>query len=320
MNSTLNTSSITARTARALRWRKATATRAQQATARAKAHVGLARIAAEAWHVLVARALPILIVAVAGFALPVILGQVVQRLIAFHHMQRGAHLFALFNSAPAAWFVQVIVAIVGMAFARGVITHIALRNQGVRAACTVALKRYPTLLVGSVARVACCIAGAVALDLLLSLVQLDAQHVGQRAVSPDAIARIAVRQSLDALIVDGNVPTELIHELRLNAPFAKHYESPSVPGIYTSIRFLWMPRDAGFWPVVAAGVVCLFVAQVLLRFRTVMALEHTSANPVATLASCLRMGIRHLGTLTRHGLVVHTAFGLMAAVCTTSRP
>lgn len=260
------------------------------------------QIGHEAWLAFVAHAVPVLTLAVIGGVLPVALGLAIQRLIALDRARHGVF-YTVDPPAPLAWAIQLIAAVVGMAFARGVITHITTHGEGWRAACRVAMSRWASLLIGTVLHIALIVAGAVAIDVVYATVSLDAIRIGQQAVTPDGMAHIAAKRGLDAVIVDAGLPEGWIDALRTNTPFAHRYEKPDVPGHFISIQVMWRPNEPGYGLVVFGGLACLLIAHGLLRMRSATTLWHG-----------LRLSVRHIGCMTMHAIVVRATLCVVMAV------
>lgn len=269
----------------------------------------------QAGQVFIQHATPILVLAMFAGCAPVLMGLVVQRLNALDRIQRGESVFAVFSSEPSTWVVQLIVAWVGVAFVRGVISHIALNTSKWQVACQMAWRRFPVLLVSTTLHGALTLFAALALDLLLCQVQLDVGRVGLRGGVPDVAARIVKKQSVDAAVVDHVVPADWLYSLRHNTPFARRYEKPTAPGRFESVRIPWTPYDTGYHLVVMSGALAWVVAYGLLCFRSVSVFAAGNANPLVAIGRSIGHGIRHSGPALVYGGLLRLALGVVLGFC-----
>jgi|GEM_PF-3910412 len=97
------------------------------------------QIGHETWVAFVAHAIPVLVFAITGAMLPVALGLIVARWQSLDRARHGV-IFAEYLPVPLAWAIQLIAAIIGLAFARGAITHLVTRREGWRAAVRTACR------------------------------------------------------------------------------------------------------------------------------------------------------------------------------------
>ncbi len=288
----------------------------QTRTARRKTEnrAGLAQIWSEAIHTLIARPAPILCLAVLAISAPIMLGLIVQRLVIVELIRsRGMSYAQVYNwPAPQAWLIQIVTAVLVGAFARGVITCIALRGDGLRPACQATLMRLPSLVIGSSLFAGLAVCGAVCAQVLLGVIGLDVQRVGTRSNTPAGVAAIAAKRSLESLAIDASLPGDWIDHLRSQSPFVMHAAVELAPGYNEYFEETIHPVDRGFWLGVADAVVMLLAAHVLLRFRAAAAFERGGANPLVALGRGIHLAAARFGVVAAHGLLLRAA---MCAAC-----
>ncbi len=280
----------------------------------AEKRAGLAQIWGEAIHTLIARPAPILCLGMLATSAPIMLGLIVQRLINVEAYRSIGMIYSqdYDRPAPLAWLIQIALAVLAGAFARGVITCIALRGEGLRPACQTTLTRLPALVLGSSLYTGLAVAGAVCAQVLLEVIGLDGQRVGTRSITPAGAAAIAAKRSLESLAVDASLPGDWVDSLRSQSPFVRHAEVEYAPGYYERFERTIEPVDRGFWPGVAGAVVMLLAAHVLLRFRAATAFERGGANPLVALGRGLHLAAAQFGVVAGHGLLLRAA---MCAAC-----
>ena len=270
------------------------------------------QIGYEAWVAFVAHAIPVLVLAVTGAALPVALGLIVARGQALDRARHGV-IFAEYLPVPLAWAIQLIAAIIGLAFARGAITHLVIGRAGWRAAMRAACRGWAMLIAGSALHISLMIAGAIALDVLLVQINLNTTSVGLRAVTKEGMSKITLKRGLDALLMDPSLPIEGIDEVRMDMPFAHHYERPLEDGHFEPFQVMWQPGDRGYGLVVFGGLACLIVAHVLLRLRAAAFMRDTFQSGLS-LWSGLRLCIKHFGYVALHGAIIRIGLCLLLMV------
>lgn len=314
MRQILDAPTLIAAPAALQRSRTADQARATQRTTEKRA--GLTRIWGEAIQTLIARPAPILCLAVLAISVPIMLGVIVQRLVNVEYYRSIGMIYVqdYDRSAPLAWLIQIVLAVLAAAFARGVITRIALHGGGFRPACQATLMRLPALVLGSSLFAGLAMCGAVCAQVLLGVIGLDVQRVGTRSITPAGAAAIAAKHSLEAWAVDASLPGDWIDRLRSQSMFVRHVTVERSPDISTQFELTVLPNDRNFWPGVAGAFAFLLAANVLLRFRAAAAFERGGANPLVALCRGIYVAASHPGTVAAHGLLLRTAVCVACAL------
>jgi hypothetical protein len=271
--------------------------------------VSLTRIWGEAIQTLIAHPAPILSVATLSVAAPILLGVLVQRLINVEIYRSAGMIYVqdYDRPAPLAWLIQIVLAVLGAAFGRGVITRIAQHGEGFRPACQATLARLPALVIGSSLFAALTVGGAVCAQVLLGAIRLDVQRTGTRSVTLNGATDIAAKHSLELFAVDASLPGDWVDRLRRQSPFVTRVTVQRTAGYYEEFEQTIRSNDRSFWPGVFGAVVLLLAAHVLLRFRAATAFERGSANPLVALGRSIYVAVRQPGTVAVHGLLLRIA-------------
>jgi hypothetical protein len=274
----------------------------------------LTRIWGEAVQTLMAHPAPILCVATLSVTAPILLGVLVQRLINVEIYRSAGMIYVqdYDRPAPLAWLIQIVLAVLGAAFGRGVITRIALHGEGFRPACQATLARLPSLVIGSSLFAALTVGGAICAQVLLGVIGLDVQRTGTRSITLDGATDIAAKHSLDLLAVDASLPGDWVDHLRSQTAFVRHVTVQRSPDHYTEFEMTIQPNDAAFGRGLAGAVVLLLAAHVLLRFRAAAAFERGGANPLVALGRGIYTAARQPGAVAVHGLLLRAA---LCAAC-----
>jgi hypothetical protein len=209
--------------------------------------------------------------------------------------------------------------VIGLAFARGVITHVAQGDAAdapsLAAACRAARARFSGLFIGSLVYGAAVMAGAVGVNAMLHNTDFDLSLVGQRTVTIPDHAHVLGLRALDALVPSPSSPfAEFVPLLRHTAfePFTQ-IRSTGVQGMegygIDTVKIKTRPDLQRL--ILFASVVVLILVEALLRFTPVMAMNSPGRGRLCAVTPVLRsvrFGISHFGAITTHVWLLRLAF------------
>jgi hypothetical protein len=305
----------------------------EQAVLTATGWASIAHIWRDALSAFVEHSAAILFCACIGFAGAAMLGAWVAAQLKPSNYARMGNV-AIDGATPLAVLAGAIICVATMTFARSVITWMALQPSQPCEACSArgrfgdairaTLARFPALLTGNLLYGMIVTAGIIAMSELTRPHEIAPGAMAREWAGPSRAFNDALRQlawrGLNTATPDPGPPfADLMPHFRRIVPALLATSAPTVRLPIESGSAYGVERQPEFfeayptrvhptaiWPLALGGIVLIFAAETLLRFRTIMVLKPPRSSRsrrfwgFAPLMECARFGMRHFGVITVH--------------------